>query len=60
MTKITGTNTYIKVVGQHSYDTLKELVDDLQFLDELKLPNDIKYKRIVKTLESFKRKAAKR
>lgn len=40
MTKITGTNTYIKVVGQHSYDTLKELVDDLQFLDELKLPND--------------------
>ncbi len=49
-----------RVLGQHSYDTLKELVDELQFVDELKLTKGIKYKRILKTMESFKRKAAKR
>lgn len=36
------------------------LVDELQFVDELKLTKGIKYKRILKTMESFKRKAAKR
>ena len=37
-----------------------DVPESIKAWEDTKLPNDIKYKRIGKTLESFKRKAAKR